>query len=138
MKPVKKEKKKTIWVLVYTKAKEEKKANENLQNQGFKTFLPLIAHTNKSSKFKSLVPVFPRYLFAQINLETDNWTSIKSSYGVSHIVMFSEKFTPIPDNIIKLIQNKLDKSGIYKEDISIVNYLQNVATEIAFSFNLPA
>ena len=122
MKPVKKEKKEIIWVLVYTKAKEEKKANENLRNQGFKTFLPLIAHTNKSSELKSLVPVFPRYLFAQINFETDNWTSIKSSLGVSHIVMFSEKFTSIPNNIINLIQNKLDESGIYKEDISIVDY----------------
>ena len=68
--------------------------------------------------FNSLVPVFPRYFFAQINLELDNWTSIKSSYGVSHIVMFSEKLTSIPYNTIKLIQDKLDKSGIYKEDVS--------------------
>ncbi len=122
MKLVKKEKKEIIWVLVYTKAKEEKKANENLQRQGFKTFLPLIAATNKNSESKSLVPVFPRYLFAQINLELDNWTSIKSSYGVSHIVMFSEKFTSIPNNIIDLIQGRLNESGIYKEDISIVDY----------------
>ena len=35
MKPVKKEKK-TIWVLIHTKAKQEIKANENLKNQGFK------------------------------------------------------------------------------------------------------
>jgi len=122
MKPVKKEKQETIWVLVYTKAKEEKKANDNLNNQGFKTFLPLIAPSNKSVEFKFLVPVFPRYLFVQINLKTDNWTSIKSSYGVSHIVMFSEKFSPISNNIIKLIQNKLDESDIYKEDFSIVDY----------------
>tara|TARA_B100000900_G_C20582604_1_gene718186 strand:+ start:71 stop:619 length:549 start_codon:yes stop_codon:yes gene_type:complete len=122
MKPVKKEKQETIWLLVYTKAKEEKKANDNLNNQGFKTFLPLIAPSNKSGKFKYLVPVFPRYLFVQINLKTDNWTSIKSSYGVSHIVMFSEKFTPISNNIIKLIQNKLDESGIYKEEVATVNY----------------
>ena len=122
MKPVKKGKKEIIWVLIYTKAKEEKKANENLQRQGFKTFLPLIAPTNENSEFKSLVPVFPRYFFAQINFELDNWTSIKSSYGVSHIVMFSEKFTSIPNNIIKLIQDKLDEAGIYKEDISIVDY----------------
>ena len=122
MKPVKKEKKETIWVLIYTKANEEKKANENLKNQGFKTFLPLIAPTNKDSKNKSLVPVFPRYLFAQINLESDNWSSIKSSYGVSHIVMFSEKFTNIPNNIIKLIKGKLNEEGVYKEDISKVDY----------------
>jgi len=122
MKPVKKRKKEIIWVLIYTKARQEIKANENLQKQGFKTFLPLIAATNKNSKPKSLVPVFPRYLFAQINFELDNWTSIKSSYGVSQIVMFSEKFTSIPNNIIKLIQDKLDDSAIYKEDVSIVDY----------------
>ena len=108
MNPVKKEKKEIIWVLIYTKAKEEKKANENLQRQGFKTFLPLIAPSNKNSELKSLVPVFPRYIFAQINFELENWTSIKSSYGVSNIVMFSEKFTPIPNHIIQLIQDRLN------------------------------
>jgi len=122
MNPVKKEKKEIIWVLIYTKAKEEKKANENLQRQGFKTFLPLIAPSNKNSELKSLVPVFPRYFFAQINSELENWTSIKSSYGVSHIVMFSEKFTSIPNNIIQLIQDKLNEEGIYKEDVAIVDY----------------
>jgi transcriptional antiterminator RfaH len=122
MKPVKEKKKEIIWVLIYTKAKEEKKADDNLRKQGFKTFLPLIAQTNKKSGLETLVPIFPRYLFAQINLKTDNWTSIRSSYGVSHIVMFSEKFTSIPNNIIKLIQGKLDVEGVYKEDIAIVDY----------------
>jgi len=122
MKPVKKEKKEIIWVLIYTKAKEEEKANENLQRQGFKTFLPMIAATNKNSESKSLVPVFPRYFFAQINFELDNWTSIKSSYGVNRIVMFSEKFTSIPNNIIQLIQDKLNDAGLYKEDVTIVDY----------------
>ena len=122
MNPVKKEKKAIIWVLIYTKAKEEKKANENLQRQGFKTFLPLIAPSNKNNELKSLVPVFPRYLFAQINFESENWTSIKSSYGVSHIVMFSEKFTSIPNHIIQLIQDKLNEEGIYKKDVTIVDY----------------
>ncbi len=122
MKTVAKEKKEIIWVLIYTKAKEEKKANENLQKQGFKTFLPLISPTNKNREVKSLVPIFPRYLFVQINLESDNWSSIKSSHGISHIVMFSEKLTSIPNNIVELIQGKLNEEGVYKEDISIVDY----------------
>ena len=115
--PTKKEKE-TVWVLIYTKAKQEIKANKNLQKQGFKTFLPLITASNKTSEFKSLVPVFPRYFFAQLNLKLDNWTSINSSYGVSNIVMFGEKFTPIPNGIIEFIQDKLDEKGIYKEEIS--------------------
>jgi len=122
MKASNKDKSKIIWVLIYTKAKQEIKASENLQKQGFKTFLPLIAPSNKNSGFKSQVPIFPRYFFAQIDFELENWTSINSSYGISHIVMFGEKFTPIPNNIIKLIQDRLDESGVYKEDISIVDY----------------
>ena len=122
MKTAKTDKNELIWVLIYTKARQEIKANENLRRQGFKTFLPLIAPTNKNSEFNSPVPVFPRYLFLQINLGLDNWTSIKSSYGVSNIVMFSEKFTSIPNNIIELIRDKLNEAGIYKEDVSIVDY----------------
>ena len=122
MKSVKKEKKRVIWVLVYTKAKEEKKAKENLARQGFKTFLPLIAATNKNRESKSLVPVFPRYVFAQINLEIDNWNSINSTYGVSHIVMFSDELSAIPNSIIQSIQKKLDQAGLYKEHVSIVDY----------------
>ena len=125
MKLVKKGKKGIIWVLIYTKAKEEKKANENLQRQGFKTFLPLIAATNKNSESESLVPVFPRYFFAQINLELDNWTAINSSYGVSHIVMFSEKFTSIPNNIIKLIQ-----CYIVLKDAALLNQFYAYASDI--------
>jgi len=122
MKLVKKDKKEIIWVLIYTKVKQEIKASENLRKQGFKTFLPLIAPSNKNTEFNSPMPVFPRYFFAQINLGLDNWTSINSSYGVSCIVMFSEKFTSIPDNIIKLIQTKLDDSDIYNEDVMVVDY----------------
>lgn len=130
MKSDKKRKIETIWVLIYTKARQEIKANDNLRRQGFKTFLPLIAPTNKNSEFKSMEPVFPRYLFAQIDFGSENWTSIKSSYGVSHMVMFGEKFTAIPNDIIKLIQDKLDESGIYKEDVSIVDYQEGDSVTI--------
>ena len=51
MKLVKKDKKEIIWVLIYTKVKQEIKASENLRKQGFKTFLPLIAPSNKNTEF---------------------------------------------------------------------------------------
>ena len=126
----KKDKSKIIWVLVYTKAGQEVKANENLKIQGYKTFLPLIKPSSKNNDSQSLVPIFPRYLFVQINLKEDNWPAIKSSIGVSHIVMFSEKFTSIPGKIIQLIQAKLDNSGIYKKEFSIVDYKKGDSVEI--------
>ena len=130
MKTAKTNKNKLIWVLIHTKARQEIRANENLRRQGFKTFLPLIAPTNKKGEFKSVVPFFPRYLFLQINFELDNWTSIKSSYGVVKIVMFSEKFTSIPNNVIQLIQDKLNEEGVYNEDVSIVDYQKGDSVSI--------
>tara|TARA_B100000575_G_C23056660_1_gene608313 strand:+ start:73 stop:618 length:546 start_codon:yes stop_codon:yes gene_type:complete len=121
MKAAKNDKTEIIWVLIYTKARQEIKANENLKKQGFKTFLPLIEPNNKDTD-NCPIPVFPRYFFAQIDLKLDNWTVINSTYGVNQIVMFSEKFTSIPNDIIKLIQNKLDESDIYKEEVSVVDY----------------
>ena len=94
-----------IWILVYTKPNQETRANDNLRNQGFKTFLPLISSSNRGNA-KILKPVFPRYIFVRLDLNLGNWNSIKSSYGVSGIVMFGEEFTPIPYQIIKSIKKK--------------------------------
>ena len=113
-----------IWVLIYTKANQELIAERNLKNQGYDAFLPLICKSNKSKNAKPQVPVFPRYLFVKIDLLRDNWTSIKSTYGVNKIVMFSEEFPSIPSQIIKRIKDKLDKSGVYQEDISYEDYQQ--------------
>jgi len=136
MEAAKKPKNETIWLLVYTKPKQEKIANENLGNQGFTTFLPLITSTNSSTKSEDLEVVFPRYLFIQINVKLENWSSIKSTKGVDHIVLFGDQFTVVPEKIIKSIKGKLDKKGVYKQKISKTNFNkgdQLVIKEGAFS-----
>ena len=111
-----------IWILVHTKSREENKVAENLELQGFETFLPLIPSTNRSSDKTKLVPVFPRYLFTKINPDQGNWTVINSTGGVSKIVMFSDKFTPIPNNIIDAIKERIDSSDVFREGVSIEEY----------------
>ena len=111
-----------IWILVYTKVKQEKRANENLLNQGFKTFLPLISSSNINLKSEILKPVFPRYIFVQVDLKSENWNSIRSSYGVSGIVMFGEEFTPIPPEIIISLKDKLNAEDIYEQKVKDIDY----------------
>ena len=111
-----------IWILVYTKPNQETRANDNLRNQGFKTFLPLISSSNRDDESKNLKPVFPRYIFVQLDLNSGKWNSIKSSYGVSGIVMFGEEFTPIPYEIIKSLKKKLDAEDIYEEKVLDTDY----------------
>ena len=62
------------------------------------------------------------YSFKDKLLNNNIIANIKSSYGVSHIVTFSETFASIPNNIIEQIQDKLDERSIYREDASIVDY----------------
>ena len=122
MKPEKKVNRDIIWLLTYTKAKQEMKALENLEKQGFKSFLPLIPSTNKNDKDHVLIPVFPRYLFVQINKRLDNWTSINSTLGVNKIVMFGGTFAQVPNSIINKIKKRLNQKGIFNQNFLKVDY----------------
>ena len=80
------------WYLVYTKPKQECRASQNLINQGLKVFLPQLFITGRDKHKKNTIvePMFPRYLFVWLNLEQDNWHSIRSTKGVSHLVTFGD------------------------------------------------
>jgi len=107
------------WLLVYTKAREEERAKKNLENQGFKTFLPMIAYEKISqAKSISLEPMFPRYLFIMINKERDNWARIKSTRGVSHLVVFGDKFAEVPNSIVKFLKSRVDDNDTVKQKVT--------------------
>ena len=130
MREIQTEEKRTIWILVYTKAKQEFKANKNLKNQGFKTFLPLISATNKDIGKRPLEVIFPGYIFVQIRLLLDNWTAIKSTYGVSHIVTYGEGLSSVPNDLINLLQNKLNEEDVYERNILHSDFEEGDALKI--------
>jgi len=107
------------WLLVYTKAREEKRAKKNLENQGFETFLPMIAYEKiRQPKSFSLEPMFPRYLFIIINAERDNWAHIKSTRGVSHLVVFGDKFAEVPNSVVAFLKTRVDDNDIVKQKVT--------------------
>ena len=107
------------WLLVYTKAKEEQRAKKNLENQGFEIFLPMIAFTKvNQSKSITLKAMFPGYLFVKINTELDRWNRIKSTRGVSHLVVFGQRFAEIPNQVIAYLKSEADENDIFKQKIT--------------------
>ena len=107
------------WFLVYTKAREEKRAKKNLENQGFEIFLPMIAFTKlNQSKSITLKAMFPRYLFVKINTELDKWTRIQSTRGVSHLVVFGQRFAEMPNQVIAYLKSKADENDIFRQKIT--------------------
>ena len=103
------------WFLIYTKPRQEERAKENLESQGFETFLPMIAYEKiKQPKLYSLKPMFPRYLFTKFNVEKNNWVHIKSTRGVSHVITFGDKLTEVPDSVVDFLKTKVDDHNVIK------------------------
>ncbi len=86
------------WYLIKTKPRQEKKAKKNLENQGYRTFCPMIKINDR------LVVLFPGYLFIQLNEKTQNWSPINSTKGVSHFVKFGLNFAKAPNSVIEFIK----------------------------------
>ena len=103
------------WFLIYTKPRQEERAKENLENQGFETFSPMIAsEKTKQPQSFSLKPMFPRYLFTKFTVDNNNWRHIKSTRGVSHVITFGHKLTEVPNSVIDYLKSKVDDSDVHK------------------------
>ena len=85
------------WYLIKTKPRQEKKAKQNLENQGYVSFYPIAKINDR------LVVLFPGYLFVQLNEKTQNWSPINSTKGVSHFVKFGLNFAKVSTGVIEFI-----------------------------------
>ena len=86
------------WYLVKTKSKQENIAILKLENQNFHVYCPFVLIRNKNEV------LFPGYIFIQLDKDTQDWSPIRSTKGVLHIVRFGLSFAKIPDNIIEFIK----------------------------------
>lgn len=106
-----------FWYAIYTKAKEEERAESNLRAWGLKTLMPKfreVEYGRGSRKPRTAVKnLFPRYLFAKFNCE-DSLHKVNYTRGVCGVVRFGEKPCPIDDFIIETIQSHIGEGGLVK------------------------
>lgn len=105
------------WYLIHTKIRQERVAWENLSRQGFECFLPLI-HVEKLRRGQLEVvqeALFPRYLFIRLGtgLESQNWSPIRSTIGVSRLVTFGQTPAKIDDALVNELRAKSESTQVY-------------------------
>ena len=90
------------WYVVQTRPRAEGKAVANLARQGFATYLPRYLKKRRHARRVEtvLVPLFPRYLFVAVDMATQRWRSISSTFGVTQLVCNGDDPAPIADDII--------------------------------------
>jgi transcriptional antiterminator RfaH len=101
------------WYLIYSKPQRERLALENLERQGYPSYLPLIRNRRRrKGRYVSIIePMFPRYLFVHLSDETDNWGPIRSTIGVANMVRFGMQAARVPDSLIEMMQER-DEEGV--------------------------
>ena len=90
------------WYVVYARPRQETRAMENLANQGFRCFLPTIHVERLRGGHRAMISeaLFPRYLFVYLEAGRSNWSAIRSTRGVSHLVRFGGVAARIPSALI--------------------------------------
>ena len=86
------------WYLLKTKSRQEKTAQINLENQEYTTYCPIVMVNKKK------IILFPGYIFIYIDKNSENWSPIRSTKGVSNFVRFGVTFAQVPDTVIEFIK----------------------------------
>lgn len=97
------------WAAVQTKPRKERLAAEQLERQGFITFLPERAETAARPTARSAKPtsIFPNYIFVQIDRNLQTWGPINSTIGVSRLVMAGTRPAVLRPGFIEELQHYL-------------------------------
>jgi transcriptional antiterminator RfaH len=97
------------WYVIHTKSKQELRAAQNLEQQGYTIFLPSIPVQKllKNTIKVTQEPLFARYLFIQLDQVNSNWFPIRSTRGVNQIVRFGIHTEPVkvPPELIESLKN---------------------------------
>lgn len=97
----------THWYLIYTKPRQEYRAQENLQQQGFEVYLPL-HQSERLLRGKLRVveePLFKRYLFVRFNEHNSPWHTIRSTLGVSELVRTGDQPAKVPAALVETLMH---------------------------------
>ena len=98
------------WYAVQCLSNREFIAASQLRNQGFRTFLPCQLKTRRHARrFDSVRrPLFPGYLFVQLDLAHDRWRSVNGTLGVAKLVGHGDLPSAAPTSSVEAIRAACD------------------------------
>lgn len=96
------------WYVVHTKSCQESRAAENLQQQGFRVFLPMLQTERMQRGKLRLVnePLFKRYLFVKFDAEHSPWHVIRNTLGVNALLRTGSQLAHVPPDVIEALMQQ--------------------------------
>jgi transcriptional antiterminator RfaH len=105
------------WYLVQCKPNAAQIAIHNLENQSFGTFLPLQETTKRKGKIfqRQIRPLFPGYLFVELNPDQGPWRRVNNTRGVARLVRLGAEPSVVPNSIVKALMIRCDEQSILRQ-----------------------
>ena len=102
------------WYVVQTRPNSERLAKAHLSRQGFETYLPVYRKRRSHAGRVDMIaaPLFPRYIFVAIDLQSQRWRSICSTVGVAQLVCHGDRPTPLAGEIVAELRSREDERGL--------------------------
>ena len=90
------------WYALQHKPAQGDRAVQHLQNQGIACFYPKIEveKIKAGKRTKKLEPLFPGYVFVNLEQSDPMWAKLRSTRGVLRIVSFANRPAPIDGEVI--------------------------------------
>lgn len=99
------------WYLVHTKPRQEQRALDNLQRQGYPCFLPMVPveRVRNGRVQVEQQALFPRYLFIRLGSGRDAlaWAPVRSTLGVTRLVTFGHQPARVPSGLVEQLQRQV-------------------------------
>ena len=97
------------WYALQHKPSQGDRALTHLQNQDIDCFYPKITveKIKGGKRTQKLEPLFPGYLFVNLEQADPVWAKLRSTRGILRIVSFANKPATIPDDVIQHINDSL-------------------------------
>ncbi|WP_045835456.1 transcription termination/antitermination protein NusG [Hyphomicrobium sp. 99] len=108
-----------IWIAVNTHPNRERSAEQNLRNQGYEVYGPVIRKQIRHARRVSdvLRPLFPGYLFVRLNDTQSRWRPILSTVGVRSVVCTRDVPCILPVQLIDDLKAR-EKDGVIARSVS--------------------
>jgi transcriptional antiterminator RfaH len=107
------------WYVVQTQVNAEVKAAQNLLCQGYDIYLPRYLKRRRHARKVDFIakPLFPRYMFVAVDMATQRWWSIQSTFGVSRLVCNGDNPAVVPEGVVPALKAREDEKGFVKMEV---------------------
>jgi transcriptional antiterminator RfaH len=106
------------WYVVQTQVNSEAKAADNLRRQGYEIYLPRYLKRRRHARKVDFIarPLFPRYMFVAVDVATQRWRSIQSTFGVSRLVTNGDEPAAVPEGVVQALKARENDEGLINMD----------------------